>query len=98
MLFGCSGSVFPQNVAASFESWWQKVQRDKIMTSKTVSQVAKTVVGLTEANAIKAIGAAGFIARVSSIDGVEQMGTCDALGNRINLTLVGGIVTETSIG
>ncbi len=68
------------------------------MAPQTPSQVAKTLIGMTEANAVAAIQAAGFISKVISVDGVASGATCDMLRNRINLTLDGGVVTETSVG
>lgn len=66
-------------------------------TTKTASEVAVAVVGLSESQAIALIQTNGFTSRIASIDGVAQPGTTDMRINRINLTLENGVVTEASV-
>lgn len=57
-----------------------------------------TLIGLEEAAAREAAEAAGFEWRVVSINGDDLSVTMDFVENRINGTIVDGVVTATSIG
>jgi cyanophycinase-like exopeptidase len=56
------------------------------------------VVGMTENEATAALMAAGFTARVMSVDGKSLVGTADFRTDRANLALRDGKVTKVSIG
>lgn len=59
---------------------------------------APHLVGLTEADATTAATSLGFTVRVASVDGKGNMLTTDFRGNRIELTIVNGLVTKTEVG
>ena len=59
---------------------------------------AATVIGMTEVDAIAAIEAEGYVARVVARDGEYFMVTEDYSVTRINLVVVDDRVTEASVG
>ena len=61
-------------------------------------EFASTVIGLGEQDAIDAIEAEGLIARVVARDGEYYAVTEDYSVSRINLVIVGGLVTEATVG
>lgn len=58
----------------------------------------KTLIGKTEAEAVDLIKEAKFKPRIVSRDGVVDVVTADARGNRMNLEIAGGKVTGAFIG
>lgn len=56
------------------------------------------VVGLAEAQACRQIELAGYIARIVRVDGTARMRNSDARGDRLNLLMENGIVTDAYIG
>ncbi len=64
----------------------------------SVTPAAPELIGLDEASAAAEAKSLGFEVRVISIDGESLPVTADYSETRVNLTLVSGIVTETSIG
>jgi len=70
--------------------------KGKNMTDKT--DTANSVIGMSEADAKKAIEAAGLTSRVKFRDGVPSMGTCDCNMQRVNLSIDAGKVTSVSFG
>jgi hypothetical protein len=59
---------------------------------------AATVVGMIESDAVAAIEAEGYVARVVARDGEYFMVTEDYSVTRINLVVVGDRVTEATVG
>lgn len=64
--------------------------------SKTLD--IKKLVGLTEADAVAKIVAAGMKCRVRNRDGKAFIGTCDFRMDRINLSIESGKVINATIG
>ena len=67
-------------------------------TDPEVTEAAAASVGMMEAEATAAIEAAGGSVRVVSRDGEDFPVTMDYRFDRVNLSIVEGIVTEASIG
>ncbi len=61
-------------------------------------KVASQYIGMTETDAVAAIGKAGLTSRIRSRDGQVFMGTMDMREDRVNLTIEGGKVTQASTG
>ena len=59
---------------------------------------AATVIGMSESDAIAAIEAEGYVARVVARDGEYFMVTEDYSVTRINLVVVDDTVTEATVG
>jgi len=59
---------------------------------------AASLVGLTETEATKVATSKGWTVRVVERDGEQFMVTADWRGDRVNLTVRGGKVTDTSVG
>ncbi|MEN9803678.1 MAG: hypothetical protein RIS41_525, partial [Actinomycetota bacterium] len=59
---------------------------------------AETLVGLTEAEAVEAGEAQGWVVRVVARDGEEFPITMDYSTERVNLTVVDDVVTEVYVG
>lgn len=60
--------------------------------------VASRLIGKTVDEAEQIITQAGLVGRIASVDGVPNILTADFEANRINLTIVNGIVTGTTLG
>lgn len=65
---------------------------------KRSEEFAATLIGFAEQEAIDAIEAEGLIARVVARDGEYYAVTEDYSVSRINLVIVGGLVTEATVG
>ncbi len=61
-------------------------------------ETANVLVGLTEANATRIATEKKWIVRIAKRDGEDFMLTMDYVTNRVNLTVVAGVVTQVSIG
>ena len=68
------------------------------MTSGGVDQMAASVVGMSEDDAVKAIRDAGYTSRVVERDGEKFPVTMDLQPERINLTVKDGKVTQATVG
>lgn len=64
----------------------------------SVTALAGEVVGMTEAEASAAIEDAGCVMRVMKRDGESFMGTDDYRTDRVNVTIVAGVVTAATVG
>jgi hypothetical protein len=62
------------------------------------AEKANTLVGLTEDEAMKTASSAGWEFRIAARDGEQYMLTTDYVMNRVNVTIVEGIVTEVTVG
>ena len=71
---------------------------EPMMDDAKVEQVAASVVGMSEDDAVKAIEAAGYTSRVVERDGKSFPVTMDVRGDRINLTIADGKVTKATVG
>ena len=71
---------------------------DPMMTSAGVDQMAASVVGMSEDDAVKAIHDAGYTSRVVERDGEKFPVTMDLQPERINLTVKDGKVTQATVG
>jgi len=60
--------------------------------------IAAAYLGLTEEAALKQADAEGRPARVASRDGEQLALTADYLADRVNLVIVGGVVTDAKLG
>lgn len=60
--------------------------------------VANWCLRMSRAQAEELIKQAGYQSRVVSDDGIQYAGAADFRPNRINLTLIDGIVVEVSVG
>jgi hypothetical protein len=56
------------------------------------------LIGLTEAEAIKALRQAGKTYRIVSKDGTSFLGTADVVFHRCNLTIEKGVVIRATFG
>lgn len=61
-------------------------------------EVAKTVIGMSEQDAIDKLEAAGLTTRVVYRDGQDLPATKDYSPTRVNLWIEKNIVTKTSVG
>ncbi len=61
-------------------------------------ETANTLVGLSEDEATKVATDRKWIVRIAKRDGEEFMLTMDYVSNRVNFTVVAGVVTEVTIG
>jgi hypothetical protein len=61
-------------------------------------ETANALVGLSEAEATKVATGKKWLVRVAKRDGEEFMLTMDYVTNRVNFTVVAGVVTEVTIG
>jgi hypothetical protein len=68
------------------------------MTGTGVEAMAASVVGMSEADAVKAITAAGYTSRVVERDGEKFPVTMDLQPHRINLTVTNSKVTKATVG
>ncbi len=59
---------------------------------------AISVLGMSEAEAIKVVEAAGVTYRVMARDGESFVGTCDWKPNRLNLRIAAGKVVSVDFG
>jgi hypothetical protein len=66
--------------------------------SELTGELPDGLVGLSEAAAVDAAESGGWVARVVARDGEYYPVTKDYLLSRVNLTVVGGIVTSVSVG
>lgn len=71
---------------------------DPSMSSTGVEQMAASVVGMSEDDALKAISDAGLTSRVVARDGEEFPVTMDLQPDRINLTIDDAKVTKATVG
>lgn len=62
------------------------------------AEEAKTLIGLTEDEAMKVASTEGWEFRVAARDGEQYMLTTDYVMNRVNVTIVEGTVTEVTVG
>lgn len=58
----------------------------------------ETIVGMTEEEALNALVYSGYNVRVRGRDDQRFMGTFEVRSDRMNLTIVDGIVIKASIG
>ena len=68
------------------------------MSSAGVDQMAASVVGMSEDDAVKAIHDAGYTSRVVERDGEKFAVTMDLQPDRINLTVTDDKVTKATVG
>jgi Flp pilus assembly protein TadD len=68
------------------------------MTGAGVEQMAASVVGMSEDDAVKAIKDAGYTSRVVERDGEKFAVTMDLQPDRINLTIRDDTVTKATVG
>jgi hypothetical protein len=80
---------------ASFEVPTEEEMQEQVARTEAF---AATTVGMTEGDALEAIEEAGLIARVVAEDGEYFAVTEDYVTTRVNLVLVGGVVTEATAG
>jgi hypothetical protein len=66
--------------------------------TEPATELPEGLVGLSEAAAVDAAESGGWVTRVVARDGVYFPVTLDYSTSRVNLTLVGGIVTSVSVG
>ena len=66
--------------------------------SVLAQDTVNVLVGLTEANAVKMAADKNWIVRIAKRDAEEFMLTMDYITNRVNLTVIAGVVTQVSIG
>ncbi len=71
---------------------------DQAMTPLDPADVAATLIGMGEEAAKATAESGGYGWRVMAIDGEEMIGTADYLEDRVNVKLVGGVVTEAWMG
>ena len=67
------------------------------MVART-AELADTLVGMPEQEAIAAVAAAGLTYRISAQDGETMMLTMDYVASRINLDIADGKVTGAVVG
>ena len=65
---------------------------------RVTNEQAKTLIGLTQAEAQKVCDENGWTLRIASVDGQENFLTMDWQTNRVNVALVKEVVTAVSIG
>jgi hypothetical protein len=97
---GSSGADVPvstinPNPDASFEVPTEEEMQEQVARTEAF---AATTIGMTEGDAVEAIEEAGLIARVVAEDGEYFAVTEDYVTTRVNLVLVGGVVTEATAG
>lgn len=66
--------------------------------ARATQQVADTLPGLAEADAVATVEAAGLVARVVARDGESYPMTMDYQGTRVNLVITNGLVDTVSVG
>jgi hypothetical protein len=97
---GSSGADTPvstnnPNPDASYEVPTEEEMQEQVARTEAF---AATTIGMTESDAVEAIEEAGLIARVVAEDGEYFAVTEDYVTTRVNLVLVGGVVTEATAG
>lgn len=89
--------VSPGNTGGGSPSDGGAVEPGILPTSLT-EETAKSLIGLTETEAIKVASERGWTVRVAMRDGEAFMLTLDYSENRVNLTVVKTVVTAVTIG
>jgi hypothetical protein len=102
MLAACGSSSADTSVStnnpnpdASYEVPTEEEMQEQVARTEAF---AATTIGMTEGDAVEAIEEAGLIARVVAEDGEYFAVTEDYVTTRVNLVLVGGVVTEATAG
>ncbi len=62
------------------------------------NELAGALIGLTEAAAVEEAESGGWVTRVVARDGESYAVTTDYIAERVNLTVIGGIVMSVSVG
>lgn len=62
------------------------------------AEKANTLIGLTEDEAMKVASSEGWEFRIAARDGEQYMLTADYIVNRVNVTIVQGMITEVTVG
>ncbi|GAA4351476.1 hypothetical protein [Angustibacter luteus] len=97
LLTGC-GNGDDGTPAASSSSTTQQTAEEPTMDDAKAQQLATSVVGMTEDDAVKAVADAGGTTRVVERDGEKFAVTMDLNPSRINLTVTDGKVTKATVG
>ena len=69
----------------------------KKLTNEKATNLIDHLIGRQKEEAVSMIENSGFRSRIVGEDGTSYIITMDFSGNRINLTLVDGLVTEAQI-
>ena len=69
-----------------------------VLPTTLTEETAKSLIGLTESEAVKVASERGWTIRVAMRDGEAFMLTKDYSENRVNLTVVKTVVTAVTIG
>ncbi len=67
-------------------------------SSEPARESTDGLIGLTEAAAVEEAESAGWVTRIVARDGGNYPVTTDYIAERVNLTVIGGIVTSVSVG
>jgi hypothetical protein len=97
---GSSGADTPVSTINPFPDASVEIPTEEEMQEQVArtEAFAATTIGMTEADALDAIEAAGLIARVVAKDGEYFAVTEDYVTTRVNLVLMDGVVTEATAG